>query len=431
MNFSSFFTIAFLGILLYQLIIGITQYILNKNKENIFFIFYIFCLLINFLFNFYFWLNPTPTNFYLLFAKSFFGLPVNFLIQMIFLQFSIYYLQLNTQQKIIFHKLLLINAFIFITTVVYSFFYPNWSDIINIIVNFLNIFLFIIPLQIVYKINNNNSKFLFKGTLALGISFIITLILFLVNSTLFNPDIVTMLGVIIEIVYFNYGLQFKIKTQETNLLLAKLEKQKAIEEEHKRVSADLHDEVGSTLSSIQIMSVLTQAKISETNADAKQLINTILEQSKKMQLNLSDIVWGLRTDLNSVNDLLIKIQEILKHTLEILNIDYEIKIDENIFNLKLSVLQRSTIVLIVKEAINNIIKYAQASKVIIHLIKSENCLLLSVTDNGNGFKANQKSYGNGLINMENRSHKINGTFQIVSQVQNGTCITINFPILLN
>jgi signal transduction histidine kinase len=241
-----------------------------------------------------------------------------------------------------------------------------------------------------------------------------------------------MAGTFIEVLFFNYALQFKMKYQEQQLLLAEIVKQKAITDEYNRVAADLHDEVGSTLSSIHINSVVAQKKINTDVIESKKLLQLIISQSKKMQHNLSDIVWGLRTDLDNIDDFGIKLREIMEHTLMASDIAYFINFNADIADIKLTVLQRRNIMLICKEAINNSLKYAQASTINIEFAKNENELVVQISDDGIGFKMlATQSITNGLTNMEKRTKQLHGFFKIDTKVNIGTIIICQFPIHLS
>lgn len=86
--------------------------------------------------------------------------------------------------------------------------------------------------------------------------------------------------------------------------------------------------------------------------------------------------------------------------------------------------ERKNVVLIVKEALNNIAKYSKAKEVLINFKKIEKDFVLEITDNGIGFTQNF-SKGNGLLNMKKRAEEIGGKFEIISE--KGTSIKITIP----
>lgn len=430
-TFSNLFTTAFIGVLIYQFILSGFQYSLNKQKEYLYYTAYLLMLVINFVFNFYFWLQPNGTSYTYIATRQFFGLPINFFIQIVYLYFLLHYLQIENSsinfKKKVTHQII-INFIAGLALTVYCMFNLPWGNVLNGAILIVNLVLYFYLYILLIKTKLANYQFIIWGTVFIIAGFLINVLLTVFEVTLFYNDITIMMGAVIEIGFFNYALQHKMKSQEKALLLAEIEKQKAIESEHRRVSADLHDEVGSALSSIQIMSVISKKKMDDDAAESKKLLQLIGQQALKMQHGLSDIVWGLRTDLNSLGDLTIKIQEVLKYTLEPAKITHEIKMDPSINNLQLSVLQRRNILLILKEAVNNILKHAAAQKVTIHFTIQNNFLQLQIADTGKGFITGS-AMGNGLKNMENRALQINGTITINSVVDSGTVVTCNIPVM--
>ncbi len=422
LNISNIFTVFFISILAYQCILSFIQYRINYKKEFLFYGLFILALFINFVVNFYYWLNPLKTDI----AKQLFGLPINFFIQVIYFLFLIEYLQLKSHKTILqknIQSLFFINFILGIITTILALVISKWPFWLNAAIIIINVTLFFYTVYLLVKNKVQFSNFIIKGSAWLGVSFFINLLFAIFQFNFFNNDIIIMAGVLTEILYFNYALQNKMSTQEKQLLLAEINKQKAIDEEHRRVSADLHDELGSTLSSIQIMSVVSNKKIETDLPESKRLLQIISSQSQKMQHNLSDIVWGLRTDLDSVEDLTIKMNEILATTLGTAGIHYQIEVGADVNEIKLSVMQRRNILLIFKEAINNILKYAQAQKVTIHIFVKPPNLNLTITDDGIGFNQLElNNTSNGLTNMKLRAEQINGAVKINSVIGNGTII---------
>ena len=431
-TFSNIFTTAFIGVLIYQCILSGFQYSLNKQKEYLYYTAYLFMLVINFIINFYFWLKPGGSSYAYLVTKQILGLPINFFIQIIYLYFLLYYLQISTTGSVFNKQIkqqIFINLLLGTGLTLYCFYHPLWGYVLNEVVLLLSFVLYTYLYILLTKTKPANYKFIVQGTIFLISGFVLNVLLAIFDLNLFYNDITIMAGVLIEIGFFNYGLQYKMKNQEKALLLAEIEKQKAIENEHRRVSADLHDEVGSALSSIQIMSVISRKKLDTDVAETKLLLQKITGQAQKMQHNLSDIVWGLRTDLDSVEDMTLKMQEILTHTLEPAQINYSIEMNDAVQSLKLSVLQRRNLLLFFKEAINNILKYAGTASVSIKIRKESGCLNIQIIDYGKGFKyPNQNVLGNGLLNMEKRIRQLDGVFFLESVLKKGTTVGCSLPV---
>ena len=212
--------------------------------------------------------------------------------------------------------------------------------------------------------------------------------------------------------------------------IASLEKsQQAVLNERLRISHELHDEVGATLSSISIFS---QAAIQKNEcgnlADSKNILQRIGETSREVMGELNDTVWLI----NPLNDNLQKIiQRISNYALPLCrtnNIRFEIKAAAAVENLDLNVDKRKAIYLIIKEAVNNSLKYAVAKNLIIQFDKNRNALRVSIQDDGSGFAENNLSTGNGLNNMKQRAKDVKGKIDFISAQQKGTEIVLKIPL---
>ncbi len=207
-------------------------------------------------------------------------------------------------------------------------------------------------------------------------------------------------------------------------LKKKLEQQSALLEIRNNISKDLHDEIGSTLTSISILSNVSELALEKQPAQAKEMIHQIAMQSKTIQQNMSDIVWSIRSENESVENLTTRIREYAAQTLEPLNIDSSIALDENIITQKLPMRYRKEILLICKEAINNIAKHSGACKASVTIKKIKETIVLTIFDDGT-WKGSTS--GTGTKSMRERAAAIGGALAINSSVI-GTNITATVPI---
>ena len=195
-----------------------------------------------------------------------------------------------------------------------------------------------------------------------------------------------------------------------------------------KIARDLHDDIGSSLSGINIFSRIALQKVGSNKPGSRELLEKISERSEKTLDALSDIVWSINTRNDSIDNFLWKLREFLSEMLEPLDIKYVLTVEKEIENLKLGMIARKELYLIGKEAICNAAKYAHCSAVQIGLSRYKNTCTLTISDDGNGFDVNTFSTGNGIFNMKQRAKKINGTISIESKPGSGTLITVSFPI---
>lgn len=428
------FMISFLSILLFQCAFSVIQLSIHRRREYFYYSIYLWILLINFSINYYFVLYPIPDH-EVNFLRSFFGLPVNYLIYVFYLLFIYAYLQLPETAPKFGREIILfvyLNLVVSVITGIFFCLYPQWPQGIIIPLLLISLLGILYPILRVWQQKLRLYRYVLIGCTVLAVGYLFNFLLSISNGylgTSYHTDLPTYLGVLIEIFYFNYALQFKTNWLEKQVLLKEIENRRNIEEEHRRLSADLHDEVGSTLSSIQIMSVLSEKQLRKNPGETERLLKLITFQSDKMNHTLSDIVWGLRNDVDKVEDLNARMYEVLAYTLEPAGISYNIKPLSNGADRQLTSLQRRTILLAFKEAINNILKYSYSRNVIISLENLTGWFVLTIKDDGVGFEVEHDLWtGNGLRNMQHRMQEIGGTCDIISQKNIGTTLTYSFPL---
>ncbi|MBL7871738.1 MAG: tetratricopeptide repeat protein, partial [Cyclobacteriaceae bacterium] len=195
-----------------------------------------------------------------------------------------------------------------------------------------------------------------------------------------------------------------------------------LEKVRNHIARDLHDDIGSTLSSINIMSQLAMT------GDAQEHLHKIAHHSSQMMENMSDIVWSINPKNDTLEQVVLKMKEFAFEILEPKEITHSFQVDSNLSQLKLDVEKRKNLFLIFKEAINNAAKYSEGSNVSILLSTKQNKIQLSINDNGKGFNKESVKQGNGLINMKERASSVGGNFSHRSTPGNGTEIHLEIPI---
>lgn len=212
----------------------------------------------------------------------------------------------------------------------------------------------------------------------------------------------------------------------------KFEKHKAIEQTRSTIASDLHDDIGATLSSINIYSQLAKDNIENGKGDAAPLLEKISSTSREMMNSMSDVIWSIKPSHNEAENLADRIRNVSSELLTPAGISFELKENNPEKNsLALNHEVKRNMFLVAKEALNNIAKYSNAGKVLIELKVDGNQLTLLIKDNGTGFNATEimnNNSGNGLKNMQQRVEQSGGTFELKSSVGEGTLIKAMFSI---
>ncbi|HRI20918.1 MAG TPA: triple tyrosine motif-containing protein [Panacibacter sp.] len=188
------------------------------------------------------------------------------------------------------------------------------------------------------------------------------------------------------------------------------------------IASDLHDDIGSSLSSIMLMSEFAKRRPGEAN----NYFDEIRDSAGKIIENMNDIVWAINPKNDSMTEIMMRMQNFASALLEQKNISLQFEAGSEINSLKLSMEERKNFYLIFKEAIHNAFKYAGCSKVKVNIKSADKNITMQIDDNGNGFDVLKNYTGNGLYNMQKRAEEINGTLIINSSCGQNTSVLLSF-----
>jgi signal transduction histidine kinase len=283
--------------------------------------------------------------------------------------------------------------------------------------------------------------FILSGSLFVGLGNIIGLILtFLEDENIahhFNDKLIfSQVGILLEIFCFTAGLSYKsmsiekekIKSQEN--LIGQLKANELLQNKmqtiRNKIAQDLHDDIGSTLSSISILSNLA---LKEKNTDQTLLtMHEIKDSSVTLMEKMDDIVWSINPINDSLENLFSRIRRFATALFEAKNIDYTLLISDAVHPVQLPIEWRQHIYLICKEAINNLVKYSEATKASIQVVFGQDSLEVVIEDNGRGFDSSLVLAGNGLSSMRNRATTMGASLEILSSPGKGCRIGLMVKI---
>ena len=194
------------------------------------------------------------------------------------------------------------------------------------------------------------------------------------------------------------------------------------------IARDLHDDIGSTLTSINILSKVALQQ--QVNGDTMMGANMqkIKERSSAIMESMGDIVWAINPQNDTIEQMIFRMKEFTAEILEPLNINYTFKEDGNFSNIKLDIKKRKDFYLLFKEAVNNAAKYSTCKNLHVQVEQDAHFLHLTVTDDGKGFNEKVIKNGNGLINMRERAASMVAKINIDSVPGKGTSIALDVPI---
>jgi two-component system, NarL family, sensor kinase len=213
----------------------------------------------------------------------------------------------------------------------------------------------------------------------------------------------------------------KIKEYESSIIKEKnaalLEGQ---ENERKRISRELHDGIGQLLTAINLRLQQVEGQ-DEVKSEIKSLLNQTIAEVRRISYNIMPgalVDFGLEAALNDF------VQNIKKHSGIKVNFTYEKEAHAPEVNFEIRIAAFRT----VQEALNNILKHANASEIDLNVRQNTDELLIDIRDNGKGFKIDEAVKGLGLKNMKERIEILDGIFNIYSEIAKRTEIKIKIPI---
>lgn len=192
------------------------------------------------------------------------------------------------------------------------------------------------------------------------------------------------------------------------------------------IAADLHDEIGATLSGIGILSSLAQKNLNESHP-SYGLLGRINDDALSIGNTMDDIVWSINPKNDDLENIIARMSRYAAELFDAKDIDYQIIIPENLKDIKLTMEQRRDVYLIFKEAVNNLVKYSKCKNALVE-IKVSNQFELLIRDDGKGFNPLMETNRNGLKNMKNRAKDLSGNLEIKSEIGIGTSIKLIFII---
>jgi len=198
-----------------------------------------------------------------------------------------------------------------------------------------------------------------------------------------------------------------------------------------KISQDLHDEVGATLTSISFLSEVASNQNQTGDKAAGQTLHKIGDYSRDMIGEMNDIVWAINPTNDKFEKITDRIRDFASPLLAAKNIHFDFKEDMQLRSVSLNMQQRKNLYLIFKEAVNNAVKYADCNNLKVNLSRENGHIRLDIIDNGNGFVESEIIAGNGLTSIRNRAKEVHADINISSQKGNGTSISLIMPITKN
>jgi signal transduction histidine kinase len=445
------FTYIVSGVLLFMIFYSLAVYIQSRNKEFIFYAGYTFLTCLLLFLKSYLNYSATAFNYFYEEYLDFMIMTASVVIYQIFMRKFI-----NSKEQyplldkfLRFFSLLLIGA-----SIVFSilYFFTDRYIMLNIMENFVikQVFFLTGVFFIVYSVKKKNPllNYLAAGNAALVVFAVISYIIIITGWKLVENNIASIfnralfyyeIGLVLELGFFLSGLAYKnrrdiierVKERERLKLeneRKEFEKQMAVmaakQEERNRISADMHDELGSGVTAIRLMSEIMKSRL---KGDVVPELEKISNSANELLGKMNTIIWTMKSSNDTLESLIAYIRA---HAIEYFDstpIECKVQLPALIPQAEVSGEKRRNIFLSIKEALNNAMKHSQASQIQIIISTSDKWLMIKVCDNGVGIDSDKlRRFGNGLSNMRRRMESIDGAFKIESD--KNCVLTFEAPI---
>ncbi len=442
-------TYVFCGLLLMMIFYSLSTYVQEKNKEFLYYALYAFSLGVMLFTKAFYSYRTSEIGF---FNESYFDFILQSAGHMFYMFFMQRYLSAKTQHPFLykFYKIGIVLSIVSMVLFTWAHYCTYDFLLENRIENSTKIILLVMVIVfLVYsgkRWDDRLLRYLFWGNFWLFIFSAISMLFVLRFVSISGaPDIFTTglfyyeVGLLLELVFFMAGLYYKNKkrlikeTGERERLRAEnqmkeYEKEiavyKAQKEERERISADMHDELGSGMTAIRLMSEIAKNKMKQ-NTPVE--IEKISQSADEVLNKMNAIIWSMDNANDTLDNLISYIRSYALEYFENTPIDCKVYLPGGLPTQELTGDKRRNLFLCVKETLTNALKHSQATSIILSFAITGNELVLEITDDGVGADfSNKRQYGNGIKNIQKRMNSIGGTFRM--DKKNGTQITLTAPL---
>ena len=232
-----------------------------------------------------------------------------------------------------------------------------------------------------------------------------------------------LVGIVVAVVRY-------LSTQKLRRRLQLLEQQEALEKERFRIARDLHDQLGANLTQVALLSEMAEAD-KHSPAEIESHAQQISQAARETTRSLDEIVWAVNPSNDTLEGLVNYVCKYAQEYLALAGLRYRAEVPAQLPVVNIPPEVRHNVFLAFKEAVNNVVKHAQASEVRVRLQLQPGNFALSIEDNGRGMgglDASAVQTRNGLRNMKKRMDDIGGRFEVGAASERGIIVRLTVPV---
>jgi two-component sensor histidine kinase len=201
-----------------------------------------------------------------------------------------------------------------------------------------------------------------------------------------------------------------------------------VERVRMRLATDLHDDIGASLSQIALLSEVIRQQGNQNDPQTTERLSKIARVSRELVDSMSDIVWAINPNRDSIDDLTHRMRRFASDTLTAREIKVRFSAPESDESTRLGANTRREVFLIFKEAVNNIARHSGCVTVDIQVEASPGWLTLRLEDDGRGFAPSADHDGHGLASMRARAQSLGGSLEVISEDSRGAIVILRCPV---
>jgi signal transduction histidine kinase len=201
----------------------------------------------------------------------------------------------------------------------------------------------------------------------------------------------------------------------------------AVERIRSRIATDLHDDIGSSLSRVAILSEVVRKRVGEADPEINAPLASIAEISRELIDSMGEIVWAINPAKDNLYFLTQRMREFASDVLMARDVQFEFRASNREHEFRIGADMRRQVLLIFKECVHNVVRHANCTRVEIDVRLEREGLVLQVRDNGIGIEPSMAVNGHGLASMRDRAQRVGGRIEFAAADQ-GTLMTLSVPL---
>ena len=239
-----------------------------------------------------------------------------------------------------------------------------------------------------------------------------------------------LMAMVVDMLVINFAMVYNSRLIERAAIQAQMDRERALYQQREDIGNDLHDDIGATMSSIQVYAGMAQKAMRQASdpTQLEDLMKRVSSGVKSVSESINDVVWATSARAREGKSLSSRIKDFYVDVFDTSGIECTYDIDPDAEAGITDMLARKNLLMIAKEAINNAVKHSGAKRLKVSLRRENDKLRLFVEDDGKGLPETLSSLGNGFHSMSQRARRLGGDLRLSPTVDGGTRVECEIPM---